>query len=83
MRIDWNVGERPPRVSRESVGGRRKGNGGNTVGAPELVIVLAIAVPIVAVVWLGRIIHRVWKSQEEMKHKIDSIERALERERSR
>lgn len=53
------------------------------MGGPELVVVLAIAVPIVAVVWLGRIIQRVQKSQEEMKHKLDIIERTLQRERSR
>ena len=53
------------------------------MGGPELVVVLAIAVPIVAVVWLGRVMKRVQKSQEEMKHQLDIIERALQRERSR
>ena len=52
------------------------------MGGPELVAVLAIAVPIIAVVWIGRIMQKVHKSQEEMKHKLDIIERAL-RERPR
>lgn len=53
------------------------------MGGPELVVVLAIAVPIIAVVWIARIMQRVQKSQEEMKHKLDIIERALQRERPR
>jgi hypothetical protein len=51
------------------------------MGGPELVVVLAIAGPIIAVVWIGRIMHRVQKSQEEMKQKLEIIERALQRER--
>lgn len=51
------------------------------MGGPELVVVLVIAVPIIAAAWVGRLVHRVHKSQEEMKHKLDIIERALQRER--
>ena len=71
------------RIKPYSLDGEPKGHGGNSVGGPELVVVLAIAVPIVAVVWLGRVMKRVQKSQEEMKHQLDIIERALQRERSR
>ena len=52
------------------------------MGGPELVVVLAIAGPIIAAVWIGRIMHRTQKAQEEMKHRLDIIERALQRERS-
>ena len=48
-----------------------------------MVVVLAIAASIIAVMWIGRIMQRVHKSQEEMKHTLDIIERALQRERPR
>ena len=51
------------------------------MGVPELVVVLAIAGPIIAAVWIGRMMHRVQTSQEEMKHKLDMIERALHQDR--
>lgn len=35
------------------------------MGGPELVVVLVIAVPIIAAAWVGRLVHRVHKSQEE------------------
>lgn len=37
------------------------------MGGPELVVVLVIAGPIVAAAWVGRLVHRVYKLQEEMK----------------
>ena len=53
------------------------------MGGPESFAVLAIAVPVIAVVWIARSMHRIQKAQEDMKHQLDIIERSLPRERPR
>ena len=55
----------------------------NQIGAPELVIVLTLAVfwllPAAAAVWALVTLHRLRRGQEEMNRTLQSIERLLQR----
>ena len=49
------------------------------MGAPELVVVAAIAVPVVVALWVVRFVAAMKSNQESLRARVDALERALQR----
>jgi hypothetical protein len=50
------------------------------MGGPELLVVLAIAWPVVAALWLARVMHRLRSEQRAIRHRLEVIEQSLQRD---
>jgi sensor domain CHASE-containing protein len=50
------------------------------MGGPELVVVLAIAMPVVIALWFARFMHRIHEEQRAIRERLEVIERSLPRE---
>jgi hypothetical protein len=50
------------------------------MGVPELAVVVAIAVPILAIIWIVRLAAGLRSGQESIGARLDAIERTLQRQ---
>jgi hypothetical protein len=50
------------------------------MGGPELVVVLAIAMPVVVALWFARLIYRIQQEQRAIRDRLEVIERSVPRE---